>query len=243
MRIIFLAAPGLKRRLYFILVFYLLILILLPVARQRLAGTQPALQTGLLLSGKVFAIDPGHGGYDPGVMRNGIAEKDVALEISLFLRAYLQSAGARVVMTRETDRDLLLPAAGPKKQQDMKNRMRVINGARPDLLLSIHVNSITSPVWRGAQVFHKAGEGNSKVIAETIQEELRRILANTDRAVKPGNYYVLNEAECPAVLVECGFLSNAEEARLLTDRTYQSRLAWAVYAGLLRYYHGQLPGS
>jgi len=216
---------------------------LLFAAGRSLRGTQPAMKPGLLLSGKVFAVDPGHGGYDPGVMRDGIAEKDVALEISLLLRAYLQSAGARVVMTRETDRDLLLPAAGPKKQQDMKNRMQIINGARPDLLISIHVNSITSPVWRGAQVFHKAGEGNSKVIAEAIQQELKRILANTDREVKPGNYYVLNEAKSPAVLVECGFLSNPEEASLLTDRTYQSKLAWAVYAGLLRYYHRQLPGS
>jgi N-acetylmuramoyl-L-alanine amidase len=242
-RLIVLAAPRLKRRLCFLSLLFLLLLVSLFTAGRRLTDTQPAMKPGLLLSGKVFAVDPGHGGYDPGVMRDGIAEKDVALEISLLLRAYLQSAGARVVMTRETDRDLLLPAAGPKKQQDMKNRMQIINGARPDLLLSIHVNSIASPVWRGAQVFHKAGEGNSKVIAEAIQQELRRILANTDREVKPGNYYVLNEAKSPAVLVECGFLSNPEEARLLADRAYQSKLAWAVYAGLLRYYHGQLPGS
>ncbi|NLP37394.1 MAG: N-acetylmuramoyl-L-alanine amidase CwlD [Firmicutes bacterium] len=187
------------------------------------------------LKGKVIVLDPGHGGYDPGVMKNGIEEKEIVLKIAFKLRDYLQAAGARVVMTRESDRDFLdVPAAGPKKQQDMTNRMQIVNAAGPDLFISLHVNAIGSPIWHGAQVFYKTDCTASKEYAEKIQQELRRVLGNTERQIKPGNYYVLNHADSAAVLVECGFLSHPREAQELCEPAYQSKVAWAVYGGILR---------
>ncbi|MBT9139958.1 MAG: Germination-specific N-acetylmuramoyl-L-alanine amidase [Dehalococcoidia bacterium] len=111
----------------------------------------------LRLSGQTVVLDPGHGGYDPGVWRNKLAEKTLTLNIALILRDYLQATGARVVMTRETDRDLLvLPTAGAKKQRDMQNRLKIITDADPILLISIHLNAARDTRWYGSQVFLKA---------------------------------------------------------------------------------------
>lgn len=213
------------------------VLLLMPLYSIIAGLSRPAAAPGLPLAGKVLAIDPGHGGYDPGVVRNNVTEKSVVLAISLVLRDYLQSAGARVTMTRETDRDLLmLPAAGPKKRQDMRHRLHIIHMARPDILVSIHANAMGSVRWRGAQVFYKKEHEKSKRLANYIRQELIRVLENTDREIKQGDYFILNEAKTPAVLVETGFISNPDEAELLRDPMYQSRIAWAIYLGITRYF-------
>jgi len=197
----------------------------------------PAVRPGLPLSGRVIVLDPGHGGYDPGVFRHRVAEKELNLAVSLVLRDYLQGGGARVVMTRETDHDLLtLPAAGPKKKLDMKNRLAIIRAAHPDLLISIHTNASPSPLWSGAQVFHKQDCTEGRKLAVLIQEELTRVLENTDRLAKGADYLILNESGVPAALVEIGFISNPHEARLLADERYRLRLAWAVYLGIISYF-------
>lgn len=233
-------APSTRRKIGWSL--FLLLMLALPVSRAVFLRHQPAL-VGLPLSGKTFVIDPGHGGYDPGVIRHNVLEKTVALSISLYLRDYLQSAGARVVMTREIDKDLLvLPAAGPKKRQDMKNRMKIINEAEPDIVVSVHANAIGSGYWRGAQVFYRKGSEDSKLLAEAIQQELIRVLANTGRTASPGDYFVLEQAVATGVIVETGFISNAAEAELLTEAKYQSKVAWAIYLGIMRYC-AQLPES
>jgi len=194
------------------------------------------IRAGLPLSQKIIVIDPGHGGYDPGALAHELKEKDVALAISLKLRDYLQGAGARVVMTRETDRDLLAPAAaGPKKRLDMKNRLIIIRAASPDLVVSIHVNAIPSPRWRGAQVFYRDGDEEAKDLAGIVQEELARVLKNTDRQIKPSDFFILKGSPATAVLVETGFISNLDEAKLLSDNKYQWQAAWAIYLGLMRY--------
>jgi N-acetylmuramoyl-L-alanine amidase len=143
-------------------------------------------------------------------------------------------------MTRETDCDLLaLPAAGPLKRLDMKNRLAIIRAANPDLLVSIHINASPSPLWSGAQVFHKRDCTKGRKLALIIQEELTRVLQNTTRLAQEGDFFLLNEAGVPAALVEAGFISNPVEARLLSDERYRSRLAWAVYLGIIRYFAGE----
>lgn len=237
MRVMVLLSPRAGKKARILLCLIIVTLLAAPLARALLLRTNPTVVPGLPLAGKTFVIDPGHGGYDPGVIRNNVEEKIVALSISLFLRDYLQSAGARVVMTRETDRDLLvIPTAGPKKKQDMKNRLKIIREANPHMLISVHANSISSQRWQGAQVFFKPDCENSKLLAGVIQQELIRFLANTDRVIKPGNYLVLIDVDMPAVLVETGFISNPVEARQLVDPEYQSKVAWAVYLGITRYY-------
>ncbi|MBS4007582.1 MAG: N-acetylmuramoyl-L-alanine amidase [Clostridium sp.] len=201
-----------------------------------IAGRQEVAVPALRLVGQTVVIDPGHGGYDPGVWRDKLEEKTVALNIALILRDYLQATGARVVMTRETDRDLLvLPTAGAKKKRDMQNRLKIITDAEPSLLISIHVNATRDSRWHGAQVFFKSGCEGAKLLAGMIQHELSRVLTNTTRQAQSGDYFILNEVQIPAVLVETGFISNPQEAQLLKQPEYQSKLAWAIYLAVLKY--------
>ena len=235
MRLIVMLSPIVGKRVRLLFALLVLLALMLPVVRfGRWSNSTVA---GLPLAEKTFVIDPGHGGYDPGVIRNSVEEKNVVLDISLALRDYLQSAGARVVMTREIDKDLLvLPTAGPKKKQDMKNRLFIIRQAEPDMLISVHANAIGSYRWRGAQVFYSADSADSKVLAEMMQQELTRVLANTDRQAKTGDYLLLHEIDVPTVIVEVGFISNPEERRLLETQNYQSKVAWSIYLGIMRYY-------
>ncbi|HAA34591.1 MAG TPA: N-acetylmuramoyl-L-alanine amidase CwlD [Firmicutes bacterium] len=192
-------------------------------------------QAPLPLSGMVIGVDPGHGGYDPGVIKGDIKEKDIVLAIGLFLRNYLQQGGAWVVMTRDRDMDFLEAVAGPKKRLDMQNRLRIIEEAGVELLISIHTNGMNSSLWRGAQVFYQQGSEEGKLLAGAIQDELRRVAKNTDRQIKGGDFFMLREASMNGALVEVGFLSNPEEAALLATPEYQKKIAWAIYLGIISY--------
>lgn len=203
----------------------------------------------LPLSGKTIALDAGHGGPDGGASsKAGVIEKDINLAITLQLRDYLQQAGAIVVMTRETDTDLA--DAGTKgyskrKTEDLHNRADMINEKNADMFLSVHLNSIPSPKWKGAQTFYYTNNPNNSNLATLIQLELKRNLENTDRVAKPADktVYLLKTLKIPSALVEVGFLSNPEEARLLADEKYQKMLAASIYQGVLRFYAGEKVGS
>lgn len=195
----------------------------------------------LPLSGKVIIVDPGHGGIDGGATsKDGLLEKDIALKIANELRDYLQEAGALVLMTREKDRDLAdedISRIRERKVQDLKRRVELVNNSGGDLFISIHLNSIPSPKWKGAQTFYNRTIDENEKIARFIQDELRRNLENTNRVAKPiGDVYLLKKAKIPGVLVEAGFLSNVEEAQLLATEKYQQKVAAAIYQGILRYY-------
>lgn len=190
---------------------------------------------GMPLFGKVVAIDPGHGGPDPGATRGTLLEKDIVLDLGFKLRELLGSTGAVTFMTRESDVDLAdqSPAlTGGRKRRDILRRVELINQWQPDAALSLHVNAINSSRWRGAQVFYPPNDPESERLAETIQSALTRVLKNTNRVAKVGDYRVLNDSQCPVVLVEVGFISNPEEAALLQDENYQQKIVWAIYLGL-----------
>jgi len=193
------------------------------------------------LSGKVIAIDPGHGGPDGGaVSKEGLVEKEVNLAISLYLRDYLQQAGALVVMTREDDRDLASATTegySKRKTEDLLNRVRVIQNHKATMSISIHLNSIPSSKWRGAQSFYYPANEEGKKLANAIQNEIKTNLNNTDRVTKTEDQFYLLKSltSIPAVLVEVGFLSNPEEARLMADSIYQKRVAESIYRGIVKY--------
>lgn len=192
----------------------------------------------LPLTGKIIAIDPGHGGKDGGaVSRDGVVEKHVNLAVSLYLRDYLQQSGALVVMTREEDKDLADRGAKRRKTQDLHRRAELVNTSGADMLISIHMNSVPSSRWYGAQTFynpHTAPE--SKALATFIQNEIKANMQNTTREVNTiTSTYLLKTATMPAALVEVGFLSNAAEAKLLADDLYQKKMAEAIYHGILRF--------
>ena len=196
----------------------------------------------LPLSGAIIAIDPGHGGFDGGaVSQDGVIEKDIALNISLYLREFLQQAGALVIMTREIDEDLAQEGRkGQLKREDIHRRVKMINESGADLAVSIHLNAIPSPRWYGAQTFYYPAKQENQTLAFLIQDEVKRKLENTDRfAKKIGNMYLLKNIDMAAALVEVGFLSNPKEAAMLSSTKYQKSVANAIYQGVLRYYSGE----
>lgn len=197
----------------------------------------------LPLSGKIFVIDPGHGGLDGGAeSRGGIQEKEIALNIAMHLRDYLNEAGALVIMTRETDKDLAdfnTKGLSRRKLEDLQNRVSLANKSLADFFISIHLNSIPSEKWHGAQTFYYTLREENERMAKAIQKQLVSNLKNTDRVPLPKNdVLVLKYVEMPSVMVEVGFLSNPKEAGLLNTKEYQKKIAFAIYQGMLEYYSG-----
>ncbi|MFD2115070.1 N-acetylmuramoyl-L-alanine amidase CwlD [Paenibacillus yanchengensis] len=196
----------------------------------------------LPLANQKIVIDAGHGGVDGGaVSKQGLIEKDLNLAIALQLRDYLQQSGATVVMTREGDYDLASADQkkySKRKTEDLLRRAAIIKKENPTIVISVHMNSVPSPKWSGAQTFYYAGnQANGMKLAELIQEELRQNLQNTSRSVgEAANVYLLKEiTSSPMALVEVGFLSHPEEAVRLADAEYQRKVAASIYQGVLRF--------
>lgn len=194
----------------------------------------------LPLAGRIIYLDPGHGGPDGGADNGKAVEKDIALSISEKLRDYLQQQGALVLMTREEDTDLAEEGTrglSRRKVEDLRKRAELINESESELFVSIHLNSIPSSKWHGAQSFYNTRYLESKVAAEFIQAELVDKLGNTDRKAKTlNNIYLLKETKKPGVLVEVGFLSNPTERDLLITDDYQEKVAASIYNGIMRYF-------
>lgn len=192
---------------------------------------------GTAMAGKVIIVDPGHGGFDPG--KPGITGKDekhLNLEVALLLRDYLEHAGAIVIMTRTTDDDVDGMAGVKHKSKDMVERKKLSEGG--DILVSIHQNSFTQPSVKGAQTFYNGKSEDGKKLAGLIQDNIKGYTDETNRrkAKSNTNYYVLKATDMPAVIVECGFLTNPEEEQKLNDACYQDLMARGIYLGIVRYY-------
>lgn len=186
----------------------------------------------------IVAIDPGHGGYDPGKIGiNDKLEKDINLAISLKLKEQLEKDNIKVIMTREDDSSLNTEEGGSKKSSDMRNRVNIVNSANPDICISIHQNSYTSKNVKGAQVFYYSKSKEGKEFAELLQNLIKSdVDVNNKRSAKENNnYYVLINVKCPAVIVECGFLSNWDEATALTDDIYQQKIADTIKKAIIEY--------
>lgn len=191
--------------------------------------------------GRTVIIDSGHGGVDPGKIGvNKILEKDINLEIALKLEEKLKSQGFNVVMTRVSDEGLYPADASNKKMADMRRRCQIVNNTyakHPDaMLVSIHQNSFTSESVHGAQVFYYINSDKAKEFATIMQEKLNENINinNIKQAKENTNYYLLLHTGCPAVIVECGFLSNWKDANNLATFEYQERIATVIYEGILK---------
>lgn len=189
--------------------------------------------------GVTVAIDAGHGGMDPGaVSKSGVREDEINLKIAKKLQGYLENAGAKVVMTRKNDEGLYdKDYTGSKKRQDMSRRVGILKKAKPDIVISIHLNQFSQPQYFGAQTFYMKGSEEGEQLAECIQQQLIRILnRGNKRQIKAAdNFLILKAVESPSVIVECGFLSNPQEEALLTTDDYQDQVAWAIYCGIVSY--------
>ncbi len=209
----------------------------------------PLLPAAMILKGVCVGLDPGHGGWDDGVLLNEdqadeVREADINLAVALKLRDILERAGARVVLSRTTDIDLLQPGDveryGNEARAELSRRAEAVLGADPDLFISIHCNAFSSSEWRGSQVFYIAAGGPpSRRLAEIVQGELARVTGETDRlANRRVDIFLLKkmaEASVPAVTAELGFLSNPRDLRLLTNPDYQHLCAMAVFFAVCRF--------
>ncbi len=186
-------------------------------------------------------IDAGHGGADPGkVGVDGSLEKDINLKIAEKLALFLTAADVDVVLTRTTDEGLYDENVSNKKVQDMKNRVALIEEKKPALTVSIHQNSYHEEYVHGAQVFYYEGSEESREIAERMQQVLAEQIDpdNARQAKANSSYYLLKKTSTPIIIVECGFLSNYEEAQKLSTEAYQEKTAWAIHLAILNYLNG-----
>ena len=179
-------------------------------------------------------LDAGHGSSDSGkVGINGVLEKDINLSISKKTKKYLEKKGIRVVMTRDKDESLAEGENGNRKVQDMKARVKLINDTKPDLAVSIHQNSYHEESIHGAQVFYYEHSESGEKDARILQEALLAVDPDNTRQVKANTtYYLLKRTEVPILIVECGFLSNQEEAEKLASEDYQKEIAKAIANGI-----------
>lgn len=183
-------------------------------------------------------IDAGHGGADPGkVSVDGSLEKDINLVIAKKLQKFLLQQDVDAILTRDSDSGLYDENASNKKVQDMKNRVALIEERQPTLTVSIHQNSYHEEYVHGAQVFYYANSEKSKELAERIQQVMALELdrENARQAKANDSYYLLKKTSTPIVIVECGFLSNYEEAQKLASDHYQEKVAWAIHMAVMQY--------
>ncbi len=181
-------------------------------------------------------IDAGHGGIDGGSVgkTTKISESSLNLEYARCLKTMLSDFGFNVVMTRENENGLYSPLAQNKKKDDMKKRKEIIEKSNADFVISIHMNSYTSSSV-GAQVFYGEEDEPSKMLAKCIQNKFINNLQNARKEIKVGDYYILNAIKAPSVLVECGYLSNPKEEKLLISDEYKKEVCYSILLGVLNY--------
>ncbi|MBQ7172832.1 MAG: N-acetylmuramoyl-L-alanine amidase [Clostridia bacterium] len=186
-------------------------------------------------------LDAGHGGEDGGATdARGRCEKDLNLAIVFLIRDYLKENGVPVILTRADDSmlyDKTSNYAGSKKRQDLERRVEICKSCENPIFVSIHMNSFPQSQYHGLQVWYSGNNGQSKILAESIQNQVKETLQpENERAVKKATdaIFVLQHLNCPAVLVECGFLSNPKEAEQLQDPAYQKVLAKEISLGILK---------
>ena len=174
---------------------------------------------------------------DPGAIYKDIYEADINLSISLKLADILEKNGAIVLLTRTGDYDLSVNNAVNRKRSDLSRRANIINDSQCDLYISIHLNSIASSTWRGAQVFYDDVNAENKILAQFLQKRFKKDLKTTREYKEMTDMYMYKRIKVPGVLVEAGFLSNSNERYLLLKPTYQDKIANSIYNGILEYFH------
>ncbi|HAB00855.1 MAG TPA: hypothetical protein DCE08_05210 [Ruminococcaceae bacterium] len=197
-------------------------------------------------SRKTVIIDPGHGGLDGGAVGyRSTVEKDINLAISLKLKTMLTACGYDVLMTRETDCMIGEDEVGEKasirekKVKDIKSRVAMIQKHPEAIVLSIHQNLFSDGRYNGAQMFYSVKNEDSRILASFLQNRFVTMLQKDNaRSIKEAgdNIYLMNHIDVPAVLVECGFISNGLEAANLSDDEYQNKIAFVIFAALTDYF-------
>ena len=197
----------------------------------------------LPISGKTIVVDAGHGKPDEGAESStGTTEAETNLKIALKLQNLLEQSGSTVILTRSDENaiyDYDSKTLRQKKISDIHNRVKIGNESSADIFVSIHLNKIPQQQYDGWQTFYNAQSSDGKKLAESIQKNLNdAIKKENNRVAKTiDNIYIIKHVEIPTTIVECGFLSNPEEEKLLLQDEYQDKLAWGIYNGIIDYFY------
>lgn len=230
------------------IIFSIIALLLIIVSIFEIKDVSKDVMKYMPVTNKTIILDAGHGGIDPGALTKdkNTAEKDVNLIITLKIKELLEASGALVILTREEDVSLYEESGDKtirqKYNENLKNRKKIIQESNADMFVSIHLNAFEQSKYYGAQTFYPKGKEDSIGLSKYIQGELKRVVDKTNnREVKArDDIYLLKENEIPSVLIECGFLSNEKEAKLLVDKKYQEKLAWSIYVGIQKYFSSNM---
>ena len=219
----------------------LLFALVLVIAFMSYSVFTSSLPTTAPVATNTIVIDAGHGGMDGGAVGDtGTLEKDINLKVAMFLKDIAESDGKTVIMTRTDDTSLHTTDSNKirnQKRSDLENRKKTLNESGALAFISIHMNKFEQSKYKGAQVFY-ANNDKSKILGEKIQARLISGLNDGNTRVAktvPNEVYILKGTTAPAAVVECGFLSNAEEEALLTQTEYQKKLATYMYEGFKDY--------
>lgn len=191
---------------------------------------------------RVIILDAGHGNPDGGATSsNGVSESSINLQITLKVKKLLEDVGSKVILTRSDENGIYESSATTIRQQkvsDLKKRVEIGNSSNADIFVSIHLNKIPQTQYYGWQTFYKKGNDNSQVLAKSIQSKLNESIQreNHRESLPLSNVYIVENVHVPISVVECGFLSNPEEEKLLQDDEYQNKLAIGIFLGIVEYF-------
>lgn len=180
----------------------------------------------------VILIDAGHGYPDGGAISDfsSVCESDLNLEYALTLKEYFNSLNYKVELTRSSKQ-----AIAKTKTEDMEKRKKIIEKSNCDIFISIHMNRFSLSSSLGAQVFYKLEDENSKLLAENVKDLLVKNIEFSRKLALKGDFMVLNSANCPAILIECGFLSNKLDETRLRSKEYRENLCYQIFCGTIKY--------
>jgi N-acetylmuramoyl-L-alanine amidase len=185
------------------------------------------------LKDKVIVVDPGHGGSNPGAVGNNTRESDNNLAVALKLRDKLVQAGAKVIMTRDTDRTVA--PEGNSLEDELEARVTIAEKNHADIFISIHSNENSDSSVKGATTFYQ--NGKSSTLASEVENALVAETGATNQGTSPENFHVLRTSSMPSTLVEMGFVSNQEEAAQLNNDSYRNKLAQGIFTGIVNYFN------
>lgn len=229
-----------KKRILFIIMFILISTFTYSIntKKEKIIST-----SSLPVSNKVVILDAGHGKPDEGASSNlGTTEESINLKITKKVQNLLEQSGSTVILTRSDENGIYDQDENSlrnKKVSDIKNRVKIGNESSADIFVSIHLNKIEQSQYYGWQTFFKQNNEQSKKLAQNIQQSLNESIQkeNKRESLKISGKYIIDHVEIPISIVECGFLSNPEEEKLLQQDEYQSRLAWGIYTGIMNYFY------
>lgn len=232
-----------NKRLILILSFAIITIALYTIITTKKLDSNNICVNATPSTSKIIVLDAGHGKPDEGAVGiYGTTEEAINLKITLKLKALLEESGAQVILTRSDENGIYsseCTTIKSKKVSDIKNRVKIGNSEGVDIFVSIHLNKFEQEKYRGWQAFFQEISEDSKALATCIQEGLNSEISeykNERVPLKLSKIYIMDNIKAPTVTVECGFLSNKEEAKLLEEDEYLSRLAWGIYNGIQNYF-------